>query len=173
MSDMGQPFIDKAERAGAEVVAGDGLETLPGLVAGLLDAPLIRRPAAGLADLDWAGAGLRITDADCADDGPAMVTQAVAGVAETGSVLVASGGARPMAEHFLAATHVVALARERIVATYEQAWSMLPAPLPRAVSLITGPSRTGDIEQTLILGAHGPKRLIIALVDPPTMTASR
>ncbi|HHN66738.1 MAG TPA: hypothetical protein ENK15_01705, partial [Thermopetrobacter sp.] len=142
-------------------------------VAGLLDAPLIRPPMAALADLDWAGAGLRVAQPECADDGPAMVAYAVAGVAETGSVLVASGGVRPMADNFLAAVHVVALARDRIVKTLEEAWAMLPAPLPRAVSLITGPSRTGDIEQTLIPGAHGPKRLIVALIDPPAAAASR
>jgi len=37
--------------------------------------------------------------------------------------------------------------------------------LPRSINLITGPSRSGDIEQTLQLGAHGPKRLLVVIVD--------
>jgi L-lactate dehydrogenase complex protein LldG len=39
--------------------------------------------------------------------------------------------------------------------------------LPRSINLVTGPSRSGDIEQTIQLGAHGPKRLLVLLVDAP------
>ena len=53
---------------------------------------------------------------------------------------------------------------------YEDAWDRLRAAegegrLPRTVNFITGPSRTGDIEQTIQMGAHGPRRLHVILVE--------
>ena len=59
---------------------------------------------------------------------------------------------------------------DRIVGAYEDAWQRLRGQfgsgvMPRVVNWITGPSRTADIEQTLLLGAHGPKRLHILLID--------
>ena len=56
----------------------------------------------------------------------------------------------------------------RIVATMEEAFALLRAEhgkLPRAVNFISGPSRTGDIEQTIVLGAHGPCRVHLILVE--------
>jgi len=60
----------------------------------------------------------------------------------------------------------VILRASRIVGPYEDAWDMLRAagPMPRNVMLVTGPSRSADIEQTLELGAHGPRRLHVVLV---------
>ena len=57
--------------------------------------------------------------------------------------------------------------RSEIEGTYEDGWDMVRAKgaLSRAVNFITGPSRTGDIEQTIYLGAHGPRRLHILLVE--------
>jgi L-lactate dehydrogenase complex protein LldG len=57
---------------------------------------------------------------------------------------------------------------QRIVATMEDAWALLrteQGALPRAVTLISGPSRTADIEQTLVLGAHGPCRVHVVLTQ--------
>ena len=59
----------------------------------------------------------------------------------------------------------------RVVGAYEDAWDMLraaepgPFAMPRNVMLVTGPSRSADIEQTLELGAHGPRRLHVLLID--------
>jgi L-lactate dehydrogenase complex protein LldG len=54
-----------------------------------------------------------------------------------------------------------------VVAAYEDGWDRLRegGGMPRAINFITGPSRTGDIEQRIELGAHGPRRLHIILVD--------
>ncbi len=100
------------------------------------------------------------------------VTGALAGVAETGS-LVRCSGADPVRRHFLAEAHVVVLAAGQIVARIEDLWARLArGPWPRAVNLITGPSRTADIEQRLQLGAHGPRQLHIVLVEGPRRMAS-
>jgi len=56
------------------------------------------------------------------------------------------------------------------VASMEESWAALRAEfgqLPRAVNFISGPSRTGDIEQTIVLGAHGPYRVHIIIVRNP------
>jgi L-lactate dehydrogenase complex protein LldG len=95
------------------------------------------------------------------------VTGALAGIAETGSVLVASSHRTPNALHFLPEAHVIVLWSNMICGGYEEALDRLfkGSEIPRAVTLITGPSRTADIEKTTQIGVHGPKRLHIILID--------
>ena len=94
-----------------------------------------------------------------------------AGVAETGTLMLPSAPDRPVTLNLLADTAIVILRTSRIVGPYEDAWDLLrseavPGPfMPRNVMLITGPSRSADIEQTLELGAHGPRRLHIVLIE--------
>lgn len=95
------------------------------------------------------------------------LTTAVGGIAETGTIMVASGAGHPSGLSFLPSNHLVILGCDQIVANLEQAWELLRArgqPLPRHVSCITGPSRTADIEQKIQLGVHGPKRLHLIVV---------
>lgn len=109
------------------------------------------------------------------------VTSAPAAVAETGTLVMFSGADHPSTLNFLPETHVVVLPVDRVAKTYEDVWDVLRARmadgesgldglLPRTVNFITGPSRSGDIEQTLLLGAHGPRRLHIILVDQDEAT---
>lgn len=98
------------------------------------------------------------------------LTGAFAGIAETGTVMMASGPDAPITLNFLPENHIVVLRASQVTGTYEEAWQRLRAArgrgvMPRAVNMITGPSRTGDIEQTILLGAHGPRRLHVLLVD--------
>ena len=81
--------------------------------------------------------------------------------------MLLSGHDTPAATSLLPETHIAVVARERIVATMEDAWALLrqeQGALPRAVNFISGPSRTADIEQTVTLGAHGPARVLIVLI---------
>jgi L-lactate dehydrogenase complex protein LldG len=101
------------------------------------------------------------------DDG-AAVTLAPAAVAETGTLLLTSAPERPTLLAFLPETSIVVLFAGDVDGAYEQSWARLRESLgepPRSVNLITGPSRTGDIAQKIELGAHGPKRLLILIVD--------
>ena len=94
------------------------------------------------------------------------VTGTAAAIAETGTLMMASGPGRPNTLNFLPDNHIVVVAADDIVATYEDAWRRLEADgadLPRTVALITGPSRTSDIELVPTLGAHGPRRLHIVI----------
>lgn len=97
------------------------------------------------------------------------VSVADAGIAETGSVMMTSGPETPTSLNFLPDSHIIALPASALVGPFEDAWALLraryPSGMPRTVNLITGPSRTGDIEQTLLLGAHGPRQLHVVIVD--------
>ena len=95
------------------------------------------------------------------------VTGAYAGIAETGTVVFVSDRTTPTTLNFLPETHVAVLARDRLVAHLEDVWARLGPSVrapPRTVNFITGPSRTGDIELQLEIGAHGPRRLHVILV---------
>lgn len=95
------------------------------------------------------------------------------GVAETGTLVMVSAAATPTTINFLPETEIVILPIDRIVGCYEEALAPFRSDgsrdgahaLPRIVNFITGPSRSADIEQTLQLGAHGPRRLHIIFVD--------
>lgn len=97
------------------------------------------------------------------------VTGAFAAVAETGTLMMASGPNHPSTLNFLPETHIVVLPAAKVVGPYEDAWTRLRAARgdapPRTVNFITGPSRTGDIEQRILMGAHGPRRLHVVLID--------
>lgn len=96
------------------------------------------------------------------------VTTAFAAVAETGTLALLSSPQSPTTLNFLADDHIVVLPTARVVVHLEEIWSRLrsafPA-LPRTVNLISGPSKTADVEQTLQQGAHGPRRLRVILVQ--------
>lgn len=100
---------------------------------------------------------------------PTSVTPAVAVVAETGTVILQSSDQTPTTLHFLPDQHVVVVARCQIVGTYEEALALVKrgpdGGLPRTVNFVTGPSRSADIGKILLMGAHGPKKLHVILVD--------
>jgi L-lactate dehydrogenase complex protein LldG len=88
-------------------------------------------------------------------------------MAETGTVVLASGPDNPVTLTFLGETHFVILRADDIQAGYEDMWAELRRRglTPRTVNLVTGPSRSADIGQTLQLGAHGPVALHVFVVD--------
>lgn len=95
----------------------------------------------------------------------ASMTLAFCGVAETGTLVLRSSAASPTTLNFLPEINIVLLETKNIVAHYEDAWDLIrKQKLPRTVNFITGPSRTGDIEQTIQMGIHGPKQLHILLL---------
>jgi L-lactate dehydrogenase complex protein LldG len=100
------------------------------------------------------------------------VSHALAGVAETGTLALTSGADNPTSLNFLPDNHIVVIDAKDVVGDFESVWQRLrekfgEAVMPRTVNLITGPSRSADIEQTLILGAHGPRRLHVIVVGAP------
>lgn len=97
------------------------------------------------------------------------LSYAFGAVAESGTLMLLSGADNPTTLNFLPDTHVVLVSAADVAGDYETLWERLRARfgegiMPRTVNLITGPSRSADIGQTLILGAHGPRRLHVIVV---------
>ena len=104
------------------------------------------------------------------------LSHAFAAVAESGTLILLSGPENPSTLNFLPDTHVVCVLADDVAPDYESAWRALrvrhgKGRMPRTVNMITGPSRSADIEQTLLLGAHGPRRLHVILVGAPSPSA--
>jgi L-lactate dehydrogenase complex protein LldG len=118
-------------------------------------------------DLDWAAAGLTIEARPTTGDDRLGITGAFCAIAETGTLVILSGMDTPTATTLLPDTHIAVLHASRIVPGMEEAFALIRREhglLPRAVNMISGPSRTGDIEQTIVLGAHGPYRVHILVL---------
>jgi len=136
-----------------------------------LPAELVRAPDARLDAIPWDRQKTLTLEARPAEEKDAVsVTGAFGAVAETGTLILTSGSAAPTTLNFLPETHIVVLWADQIDPDYESQWSKLreaygEGTMPRTVNFITGPSRSADIEQTLQLGAHGPRRLHIVIVD--------
>jgi len=97
------------------------------------------------------------------------VSHAFGAVAESGTLMLISGPDNPTTLNFLPDSHIVVLDAKDVAGDYETLWRRLrekfgDGTMPRTINLITGPSRSADIEQTLILGAHGPRRLHVMVV---------
>jgi len=163
-------FVDEAEFAVAEVVKLTTLSQVPkALIKVLADAgtsKLKATPHGDLQTLDWSGIDVAFGRGEGSD--LVGLSVAYAGVAETGTLVLRSAANSPTTLNFLPDVHVVVLHSALIEANYEAVWARLRSEgkgLPRTVNWITGPSRTADIEQTILLGAHGPRKLIILLID--------
>ncbi len=147
------------------------------LAAENLPAELVMAPDPGLDAIPWHERPLLRIRRGRADPTDAVsLTPCLAAIAETGTLMLVSGADTPTTLNFLPDTHIVVLRAGQVVAGYEDAWDLVRDLVraragengrswPRTVNLITGPSRTGDIEQRIQLGAHGPRRLHIVLVD--------
>ncbi|MBK6804653.1 MAG: lactate utilization protein [Betaproteobacteria bacterium] len=176
--DLVDRFLVRAADMQSTVERLSSLAQLPAAVARYIDA-LDLPPALAaqksrrgvcwpeLADLDWAGAGLEIAPHPTRGDDRLGITGSFCAIAETGTLVITTGAATPSATMLLPDTHIAVVRADRIVAGMEEAFALVRAErpgMPRAVNLVSGPSRTGDIEQTIVLGAHGPFRVHIVVV---------
>ncbi len=123
-----------------------------------------------LLSLAWEDAVELIVEHGPAERGDsAGLSRAVAGVAETGTLMLASGPHNPVTLAFVPDLHMVVVRAETIVPGYEKGTELVGAELggaglPRTLNLVTGASRTGDIGGKIVMGAHGPRRLAVILV---------
>lgn len=168
-------FASMLEKQGAEVRrAGDGKEAVAAIASYLGTCNLPPRLRMGedpiLAALPWREAWdiERMMGPAAPGDGAAL-SRAVAAAAETGTLFLVSGPDNPTTLNFLPEVHIVLIAASDIVGSYEEAFDRLRAiygegRLPRTLNLISGPSRTADIEQTIVRGAHGPRQLQVLIL---------
>jgi len=121
--------------------------------------------------IDWSKAPSLTTDIGPSDGShPVGLSHAAYGVAETGSLIMTSGPENPTTLNFLPENHIVILNADDIEGDYESVHAHIrekygKGRMPRTINMITGPSRSADIEQKLLLGAHGPRSLHIIIVD--------
>jgi L-lactate dehydrogenase complex protein LldG len=94
----------------------------------------------------------------------AGVSRAISGLADTGSVVLAAAPDEPRARSLLPETHITILAEDRVLPGLEDLFEALGGELPSALAIVTGPSRSADIEQTLTVGVHGPREVHVVLV---------
>ncbi|HYE00014.1 MAG TPA: lactate utilization protein [Alphaproteobacteria bacterium] len=168
-------FVEMARATAATVEELPNAAAVPAAVQRYLaghNLPAILKaaPHPALQALPWDGApSLTVAFGGAAAGDEAALSHAFAAVAETGTLALRSGPESPVALNFLPDTHIVVVPAEAVVGGYEEVWDRLrdAGALPRAVNYVTGPSRTGDIEQTIQLGAHGPRRLHILVVGAP------
>jgi L-lactate dehydrogenase complex protein LldG len=167
-------FTEMMEAVGGSVEILDHMEDVPQAVADYLrnsNLPAhVRRGADPvLAKLPWhRGGALEVAEGRAQDSDRASVTRAFAGVAESGTIIQVSGPDNPTTLNFLPEVHIVVLEASAIFASYEEAWTKLrqafgEGVMPRTVNMISGPSRTGDIEQTIVRPAHGPKNMHVII----------
>jgi L-lactate dehydrogenase complex protein LldG len=109
-------------------------------------------------------AGFHVHRGDAPELEGAEVSEAAYGLAATGSVVLASSPEEPRARSLLPEVHVSLLQSDRILPGLPELFEALGAELPSALAIVTGPSRSADIEQTLTIGVHGPGEVHVVLV---------
>jgi L-lactate dehydrogenase complex protein LldG len=167
-------FVRNVEKEFGSVTRVAAASDIPAVIADYLAAQnlptaLVMAPHAELREIPWSERPLlTIREGRAEATDMVSVQHAFAGIAETGTLMLPSAPDRPTTLNLLADTAIVVLRASRLVGAYEDAWDRLRKELggmPRNVMLVTGPSRSADIEQTLELGAHGPRRLHVVVVD--------
>ncbi len=167
-------FSRMALAAAASVSEVEHNEEVPGEIARILrdaNLPATLRMGADsrLKAMPWGDTTLEVSEGASRGDDVNAVSYALGAVAESGSLAMVSGQDNPTTLNFLPDTHIVVLAASDIAGDYETIFDRVRTAsgkglMPRTVNFITGPSRSADIEQKLILGAHGPRRLHIVIV---------
>lgn len=169
--DLVRRFVEKVDAAAAQVERLVSTANLSRAVLEYLEREGLPKEIVVTSDeamekVRWSNE-LTVSRRAAVDADRTSVTTAFAGIAETGTVALISSQTNPTSLNFLPEHHIVVLHRSRIVAHIEDVWALLRqerSSMPRTVNLITGPSRTGDIELSMEFGAHGPRRLYVMLV---------
>ena len=170
-TDLAARFKEQAVRMSDTIDEVATLGDVPAAVARYLDAIAVPKTAIAWRSLDalaWQDAGLTVEFRPPRDADLVGITGSFCAVAETGSLMLLSGPDTYASASLLPETHIAIVHASRIVAAMEDAFALARrerGELPRATNFISGPSRTGDIEQTIVLGAHGPYRVHVIVVS--------
>jgi len=170
LTDPVERFAREAASEHAEVRILDSEADIPEAVADILRAKNL--PASihipdghGYDDVVWGHVAV-----SHGPPGPddAALARADYAIAETGTLAYLAAPEAPASWHYRPGLEIAVVKAGTIVPHLENVLARARANLPHTVNLVTGPSRTGDIEQTLELGAHGPKALAVLIVKPPS-----
>jgi L-lactate dehydrogenase complex protein LldG len=166
-------LVARLKAQGATVAEAAHADEVPRLVADYLrsnnlPARLRMGSDAFLSSLPWQNAGsIEVLSGPAQPGDEVSLSKASSAAAESGTLILTSGRENPTSLNFLPDTQIVVLRAQDIASGYEVSWDRLrstcAAGWPRTVNWISGPSRTADIEQTIVMGAHGPRRLHVIL----------
>ncbi|SOE58304.1 L-lactate dehydrogenase complex protein LldG [Burkholderia sp. OK233] len=169
-ADLTARFIEEAQRMATTVDTVESLGDVPSAAHRYLTEHALPLQAIAwqtLQDLQWAEAGLNVEFRKPEDGDVVGLTGCFCATAETGTLVLLSGPETYASAGLLPETHIAIVPASRIVSGHEEAFGLIRSErgeLPRAVNFVSGPSRTGDIEQTIVLGAHGPYRVHVIVV---------
>ncbi|MEO1708949.1 MAG: lactate utilization protein [Pseudomonadota bacterium] len=169
-------FREHLETASATVATAANADDIPEIISNYLrqhNLPQQIRHGADetLATINWGQAPTLEVMTGAADRNDAVgLSRATAAVAETGTLVLASGPDNPVTLNFLPETHIVVVDQNAIVGPYEEAFDRVrtrfgDGKMPRTVNMVSGPSRTGDIGGRIVMGAHGPRRMMVVIVE--------
>lgn len=169
-SDLVGRFRAQALRTSQTLDEVAGLDDVPAAAARYIDSIGVPKSAIAwqsLTALPWQSSGIRVDFRPPVDKDLVGITGCFCAVAETGTLMLLSGADTFASAALLPETHIAIVPVSRVVGSIEDAFALAKkerGELPRATNFISGPSRTGDIEQTIVLGAHGPYRVHVILV---------
>jgi L-lactate dehydrogenase complex protein LldG len=177
-------FAEQGEMVGTTVVRLKSLADVPAALAEYLSqrnlpTEMAAAPDSLIDNIPWSARPLLKLKRGKPDPKDLVgLSVAFSGIAETGTLMMTSGPDTPSTLNFLPDTHVVVLPASRLVGPMEDSWRRLrgaygnlaAGAIPRTVNFITGPSSTGDIEQKIEKGAHGPRQQLIMIIEDESVT---
>ena len=157
-------FLKNAAMAAAGTHRVDEREKLPDTIAAMVTegAAVFCPLASEIEKAATAGIPNLTTDYQAAQ---VTVEEVSAAIAENGSIVCSSAAGKSVQASLLPAHHIAIVPRDKIFATLDDFFAAYAASPPTNLTLITGPSRTADIELNLVIGVHGPERLDIVVVE--------
>lgn len=179
-------FREKLELGGGDLTLVEDYQQAASAITAFIKAeslPAKLRLAPALKHMAWDNR-LEISYGKSDGDDLVSVTPAFCAIAESGSVVLLSDPESPTSLNFLPDVHFVIVEASQLLPHIEDVWTKLrqhkditrviardiargvPMDVPRAINIITGPSKTADVEQTLQIGAHGPRQLKVILIRP-------
>ena len=170
--DLVSRFITKAEQAAASIEhinqEGDIVQAVESYMnEQSLENRFVRSSTPILNNINWPDA-LQVETRAANSQDMLVVVEAYAAIAETGSIVMCSSENTPVTLNFLPDHYICVIRKNSIVNAMEDVWDLLRqdySQLPRAINIITGPSRTADVEQIIQMGAHGPRRVHLLLLE--------
>ena len=165
--DIASAFAAAVRRNDAECVCLPDLAALPAAMAAFLtahNAPLRVVCEEAWVSLPWAEVGVAARFAEPVKDDICGVTGVSAAAADNGAMLLTGEVQHRLRLSLVPMYHVAVVERKNLQSNFADIFRHLPSPLPARLSVVCGPSRTADIEQTLTLGVHGPVAVLVALV---------
>lgn len=170
LHDPVQHFIEECARLSTTITEVAGLADLTHEVARYIASASLQPRCVGWPEfgaLDWQAAGIHYDNRPANGNDLIGITGCFCAIGETGTLLLLGAPDTPKSTALLPETHICIVKKSRMVPTMEDAFKLMRNELgepPRATFFVSGPSRTADIEQTIVIGAHGPYRVHVVLI---------